>query len=104
MEISQHQYVHRLQLLQIRIKKLQDRLEQAKYGRFLRQVENDPHIPPPDHQVPYPKFTKTYFPDTAYKRNSDLINNMQKRRNGEGKERKSSRQYLLICGITIKQK
>jgi hypothetical protein len=33
MENNRHQYAQGLRLLQIRIKKLQDRLEQAKYGR-----------------------------------------------------------------------
>ncbi len=77
MESNQHQYAQRLRLLQIRIKKLQDRLEQAKYGRYLKQAENDRQAPPPAHQVPYLKFAKTYYPDTGYKRNTDLINNMK---------------------------
>jgi hypothetical protein len=41
MESSRHQYAQGLQLLQIRIKKLQDQLEQAKYGRYLKQSESD---------------------------------------------------------------
>ncbi len=60
METSQHQYAQGLRLLQIQIKKLQDRLEQVKYGRYLKQTEGDTLTPPPAHQVPYPKFTKTY--------------------------------------------
>jgi hypothetical protein len=81
MEINRHQYAQGLRLLQIWIKKSQDRLQQAKYGQFLRQVENDPHIPPPAHQVLYLKFTKAYYPDTGHKRywiNLDLISNMHK--------------------------
>jgi hypothetical protein len=78
METSWHQYAQGLQLLQIHIKKLQDRLEQVKYGPYLKQTESDTPAPPPAHQVPYPKFTKTYYPDTGYKRNTDLINNLHK--------------------------
>jgi hypothetical protein len=77
MESSRHQYAQGLRLLQIGIKKLQDRLEQAKYGRYLKQAESDTQVSPPAHQVPYPKFTKTYYPDKGYKRNTNLINNMR---------------------------
>ncbi len=65
MESNRHQYPQGLRLLQIRIKKLQDRLEQAKYGRYLKQAENNPQAPPPAHQVPYPKFIRTYYPVTG---------------------------------------
>jgi hypothetical protein len=53
-------------------------LEQAKYGRYLKQVEGEHVTPPPAQQLPYPKFTKTYYPDTVYKRNQDLVGNMHK--------------------------
>jgi hypothetical protein len=78
METSQHHYAQGLRLLQICIKKLQDRLKQAKYGRYLKQTKSDTPALPPAHQVPYPKFTRTYYPDIGYKRNTDLINNMHK--------------------------
>ena len=45
MENSRHQYAQGLRLLQIRIKKLQDRLEQTKYGRYLKQVEGEKRYP-----------------------------------------------------------
>jgi hypothetical protein len=78
MESSRHQYAQGLRLLQIRIKKLHDQLEQAIYGRYLKQAESDTQVPSPAHQVQYPKFTKTHYPDTGYKRNTDLINNMHR--------------------------
>jgi hypothetical protein len=78
MESSRHQYAQGLRLLQIRIKKFQDQLEQAKDGRYLKQAESDTQVPPPAHLVLYPKFTKTYYPDTGYKRNNNLINNIHK--------------------------
>ena len=67
MEHNRHQYAQGLRLLQIRIKKLQDQLEQVKYGRYLKQVDGEYVTPPPAQQLPYPKFTKTYYPDTSYK-------------------------------------
>jgi hypothetical protein len=79
MENNRHQYAQGLRLLQIWIKKLQDRLEQAKYGRYLKQVEGENITTPPAQQLPYPKFTKTYYPDTVYKRNGDLVNSMHKK-------------------------
>ncbi len=59
MEHNRHQYAQGLRLLQIRIKKLQDQLEQVKYGRYLKQVDGENVTPPPARQLPYPKFTKT---------------------------------------------